>query len=253
MSKPVAVHARGLTARHGQRVAVDDVDLDLPRGQRTVVIGPNGSGKSTLLRTISGLHQPSAGSLEVFGGSPTSHRRRIAHVLQTNRVNEAVPITVREVVAMGTYGRLGLMRRSADARTAVDDALDRLDIDELAGRHLTELSGGQLQRVMVAQGLVQDADLLLLDEPLAGLDLTSMERIEAIIGEELRTGRTVVVTTHDLHTAMQADHVVLLATSVVAAGPPTDVLTEDNLSQAYGGHVHELPGGIRLLDDPAPH
>lgn len=253
LSKPTAVHARGLTLRHGNHVALEAADLDLPEGKLCVVIGPNGSGKSTLLRAMSGLHEPAGGTLQVFGSTPESQRRRIAHVLQATVVNEAIPVSVREVVAMGTYGRLGLLGRSAAAGGAVDRALARLQIDDLADRHLSELSGGQVQRVMVAQGIVQEAELLLLDEPIAGLDLTSMERIDAIIDDELASGRTVVVTTHDLHTALQGDHVVLLATRIVAAGPPAEVLTEDNLAEAYGGHVHELPGGGRLLDDPAPH
>lgn len=253
LSSSVAVHARDLTARHGQHVALDEVDLDLPTGKRTVIIGPNGSGKSTLLRVISGLHTPARGTVEVFGRSPSSQRRRMAHVLQASVINESMPISVVEAVRMGTYGRLGLLRRSDTASQAVDRAMARLEIQDLADRHLTELSGGQRQRVMVAQGVVQGADLLLLDEPLSGLDLTSIERIDAIVDDELADGRTVVVTTHDLRTALRADHVVLLATRIVATGDPAEVLTEANLARAYGGHVHELPGGARLLGDPAPH
>jgi len=195
----------------------------------------------------------SAGSLEVLGGTPRSSRARIAHVLQHAAINEAVPVTVREVVAMGTYPRRGLFGRSSRDDEVIDEALERLDITNLSRRHLGELSVGQRRRAMVAQALVQRADLLLLDEPTAGLDLPSAERIEQIITEETSRGRTVVVTTHDLQTALHGDHVVLMATRVVAAGPPALALTQDHLADAYGGHLHELPGGGFLLDDPAPH
>lgn len=248
-----AVHARGLVLRHDTHLAVDHADLDLPAGQRSVIIGPNGSGKSTLLRAISGLQPVTAGTLEVLGQAPGTRRSGLAHVLQAAVVNQAVPITVREVVGMGRYAQLGPFRRDRTNPNAVDNVLDRLDITEIAHRHLGELSVGQRQRVMVAQALVQEADLLLLDEPLAGLDLTSSERIERIITDQVTAGRTVVVTTHDLQTAMQATHVVLLATKVIATGRPNQVLTETNLSTAYGGHLHQLPGGGSVLDDPTPH
>lgn len=247
-----AVVADDLSLRHGSHVAVDGADLCLPAGRLTVIIGPNGSGKSTLLRSISGLQEVGAGTLEVLGGAPRS-QRRVAHVLQSAVVNEAIPITVREVVGMGTYVRRGLFRRGHDDAVAVDEAMERLGISDLERRHLGQLSVGQRQRVMVAQALVQEADLLLLDEPVAGLDLTSAERIETIIAAEIERGRTVILTTHDLDTALTGDHVVLLATKVVASGRPEEVLTEAHLATAYGGHLHQLPGGGFVLDDPAPH
>lgn len=252
-SSPPAVTASGLVLRHGNHVAIDHADLVLPVGRRTVIIGPNGSGKSTLLRSISGLHEVAGGSLEVLGASPQSQHARIAHVLQSTVVNSAIPITVREVVAMGTWSRRGLFGRSRHDDEAIEDGLQRLGIVDLSRRHLDELSIGQRQRVMVAQALVQQADLLLMDEPVAGLDITSAERIEHIIADEIADGRTVVLTTHDLETALQGDHVVLLSTRVIAAGSPAHVLTREHLAEAYGGHLHELPDGGWLLDDPAPH
>lgn len=247
-----SVQARGLTLRYGDTVAVADVDLDLPAGCLTAVIGPNGSGKSTLLRAISGLHEPSDGELTCCG-RPAGHHVA-AHVLQTNAVNEALPVTVAEVVRMGRFKERGAFRRfTAEDRSAVDEAMQRMEIADLAHRHLDELSGGQRQRVYLAQGLAQQADLLLLDEPVTGLDLTSLDRIASVLREETDKGRTVVVTTHELHTAQAADHVVLVAGRIVAEGTPTEVLTPEHLAEAYGGHLHELPGGELMLDEPHQH
>ncbi len=246
------MRAHGLRLTHGDLVAVDAADLSLPAGGVTAIIGPNGSGKSTLLRSLSGLHAPAAGDLTVCGAPPGRHV--VAHVLQTNEVNAALPVTVGEVVRMGRYRRLGPFRRfTDDDHAAVASAMARMEVADLTDRHLDELSGGQRQRVYLAQGLAQEADLLLLDEPVTGLDITSLDRIAAVLHEETAAGRTVVLTTHDLHTAQAADHVVLLATRVVASGPPAAVLTPDNLADAYGGHLHELPGGELMLDDPHAH
>lgn len=246
------VTARNLTLVHGDVVAVQDADLDLPAGGMTAVIGPNGSGKSTLLRALSGLHEPRSGQLSVCGAPPGRHE--VAHVLQTQTVNDALPVTVTEVVRMGRYRRRGPFRRfTAADREAVATAMERMEVTDLAERHLDELSGGQRQRVYLAQGLAQEAELLLLDEPVTGLDLTSLDRIAEVLREETAAGRTVVLTTHELHTAQAADHVVLLNGRVVASGPADQVLTPEHLAEAYGGHLHELPGGELMLDEPHMH
>lgn len=248
-----AIVTVGLSLCHGASDAVRGADLAIPAGALTAVIGPNGSGKSTLLRGISGLHQPAAGTVTVLGGQPKRRRRQIAHVLQTTVVNEAVPITAREVVRMGRYPLRRRRRLTAADHAAVETALGRMEVHDLAGRHLTELSGGQRQRILVAQGLAQEAEVLLLDEPTTGLDLLAIELVERMMAEETNAGRTVVVTTHDIHSALRADFVILLATSVIASGPPEEVLTHAHLEHAYGGHLHELPGGGLVLDDPTPH
>ena len=148
-------------------------------------------------------------------------------MLQTTDVDRTLPVTVRETVTMARYalrGRFGRLR-AAD-RAAVDAALERMDVADLAGRQLHELSGGQRQRVLVAQGLAQQADLLLLDEPVTGLDVVSRELILEAVAAERAAGRTVVVSTHDLDDARRADVVMLLANRVVAFGPPDEVLTD---------------------------
>jgi manganese transport system ATP-binding protein len=241
------VTATGLVLAYGDRVALAASDFIVPAGALTALIGPNGSGKSTILNAIAGLLRPAAGMLRL---ASTLHRRAtIAYVLQATQVNQAMPITVREVVGMGRYADLGPFQPfGARDHELCQAAMDRVEIGELASRHLDELSGGQRQRVFVAQGLAQAADLLLLDEPMTGLDLASAAGIRLAIREEVSRGITVVFTTHQLSDAAAADWVLLLAGRVVAAGPPSEVLTRTHLGAAYGmSFVAE--GGPFVVDD----
>jgi manganese transport system ATP-binding protein len=234
------------------QIAVAESDFAIPRGRLTAVIGPNGSGKSTLLSALAGLLDPRRGAIQVLGTTPADARRRTAYVLQSTKVNEAMPITVGETVLMGRYAHSGPLRpMTRDDRRSCRTALERLGIDDLANRHLTELSGGQRQRVFVAQGLVQDADLLLLDEPITGLDLVSTEMIRRVITEELERATTVVLTTHDVAGAGSADHVILMAGRVHTEGPPSVALHPDRLSDAYGIGILHLEDGSIVLDDAA--
>ena len=163
-------------------------------------------------------------------------------------------MTVHDVVAMARYAHLGLIRSAGPAdRAAVQVAMERMEVAGLARRRLDELSGGQRQRVFVAQGLAQGADVLLLDEPVTGLDLVSRQLIFAAIEEEKARGVTVVVTTHHLGEAAAADQMILLAGRVVAVGPPEHVLTAEHLRAAYGHQVLTVDGGLVLFDDPHHH
>jgi manganese transport system ATP-binding protein len=249
-----------LTLAYGTRIALRDADVAFAPGTATALVGPNGSGKSTLLSAIAGLVAVREGTLTVDGRTPVAARRRIGYVLQATPADEVLPVTVREIVTMGRFAGRGLFGRlGAGDRRTVDRAMRRLEIADLAERHLRELSGGQRQRVLMAQGLAQEADVLLLDEPLTGLDLVSRERILEAVAQERDAGRTVVLSTHDLDDAEVADHVVLLAGRVVADGPPDLVLTEANLREAYGGrllaarealgtdeHLHPPPGRTQV-------
>ena len=226
--------------------------FQLPLGAVTAVIGPNGSGKSTLLNLLAGLLRPISGTLEVLGSTSGEATDQIAYVLQATNVNETLPISVREVVTMGRYATRGLVGRlSADDRAAVQSAMDALGIADLARRSLHQLSGGQRQRVFVAQGLAQDHQLLLLDEPLMGLDLVSSAAIERVIIDERTAGRTVVLTTHDVSQALAADWAVLMAGRVIACGPPLEALSPENLALAYGIKVVQAADGRFVVDDPA--
>lgn len=246
----LAAAGRGLVLDYEGRPALAASDFSIPAGRLTAVIGPNGSGKSTLLNALSGLLAPRQGTLEVLGRPPGRSRRHVAYVLQATKVNEVMPITVRETVAMGRYASLGLWGfPTSFHRQAAQRAMERLEVADLAGRHLHELSGGQRQRVFVAQGLAQQADLLLLDEPFTGLDLLSMDHIRAAVEEELERGVTVVMTTHDVAEAGRADHVLLMAGRVHAEGPPTEALRPERLSEAYGINILHLENGSVVLDD----
>jgi len=242
-----AVVAEDLIVGHGNRIAIARSNFVIPAGTVTALIGPNGSGKSTLLNAIAGLQAPFSGRITVAAGAG-----RIAYVLQATKVNEILPITVREVVTMGRYATSGPWRRlNRDDRQAVADAMSRMGVADLADRHLGELSGGQRQRVFVAQGLAQEHDLLLLDEPLTGLDLVSAQAIDQVIHDEPAEGCTLVMTTHDLAEAGMADYVILLAGRVVAAGPPDHVLSVEHLTAAYGSSLLHTDGEKVFIDDPA--
>ncbi|HEX4901401.1 MAG TPA: zinc ABC transporter ATP-binding protein AztA [Acidimicrobiales bacterium] len=243
---PGAVTVEDLEVRYGQRVALQDCSLSLPAGSTLAVIGPNGSGKSTLLRAIAGLERPTRGRIDTGG-------ERVALVLQSTDVDRSVPISVRATVRMARYATLGLLRRfRAEDHRAVDEALDRLELTDLADRQLHELSGGQRQRVLVAQGLAQDAAVLLLDEPVTGLDVVSRDRILDVVAAERDAGRAIAVTTHDLDDAGRCDQVLLLATRPIALGTPAEVLCEEHLLRAFDGRFLRV-GDRLLLDDPHHH
>jgi manganese transport system ATP-binding protein len=223
----------------------------IPDGAVTALIGPNGAGKSTLLHAMAGLLTPRSGRIDI---AAAGRRGGVAYVLQATEVNAHLPLTVRETVTMGRYARTGPFRRLGPAdRAAVDTALAALDITDLAHRPLHELSGGQRQRAFVAQGLAQGADLLLLDEPITGLDIVSRQHILAAIEAERAAGRAVVVSTHDLGDAAAADHLLLLAGRIVACGPPAEVLTDVHLADAYGGHLLRFGDSTLIIDDHPHH
>lgn len=245
-----AVDARDLVLGYGATVALSTSSFTIPHGRVTAVIGPNGSGKSTVLNAIAGLTTPMSGSIDVPAGQAGAHR--IAYVLQTTKVNDALPISVREVVTMGRYAGAGSYRRlDRRDREAVAAAMERTGISDIAGHQLHHLSGGQRQRVFVAQGLAQDHDILLLDEPLTGIDLPTAQAIDSVIHDERDRGCTVIMTTHDLSEARVADHVLLLSGRAVASGTPREVLTAEHLAEAYGPSLLHVDEGRIFVDDPA--
>ncbi|CAN5270045.1 metal ABC transporter ATP-binding protein [soil metagenome] len=235
---------------YGRTTVLHDVSMAIHAGTITALVGPNGSGKSTLLNAIAGLMPRQRGSITVHGLPPERQRRQIAYVQQRTDDNKLLPISGREVVRMGRYAHRGLLGRfRPEDRAAVGDALARMDATALADHQLRELSGGQQQRILIAQGLAQRGSVLMLDEPVTGLDLTSRAAILDVIADEREAGVAIVMTTHDLSEARSADQVVLLAGRVIATGPPSGVLTRDNLVAAYGREP-SMVGPEWHLDDP---
>jgi len=241
-----AITGTDVVLAYGASVAIAESSFLIPAGSLTAVIGPNGSGKSTLLNGISGLLAPTSGSIQIHDDA------RVSYVLQATKVNDALPVTVREIVGMGLYPTTGSFRRmTSDQKGAIDRAMATVGVADMQEQHLHELSGGQQQRVFLAQGIVQPHDVLLLDEPLTGLDIPSAQAIDDVIHHTNEAGCTVVLTTHDLVEASNADHVVLLSGRVVAYGPPDQVLTAENLTAAYGQSIVHIEDGGIFIDDPA--
>ncbi|MEU6130330.1 zinc ABC transporter ATP-binding protein AztA [Saccharopolyspora sp. NPDC047091] len=220
-----------VSAGYRRNPVLHRVTAAFPAGSRTAVVGPNGSGKSTLLGVLAGVLPVTSGSVR--------RRGDVALVAQRSAVSDALPMTVRATAEMGRWARTGPWRRlSEQDRGIVADCLERLGVADLADRPLGALSGGQRQRVLVAQGLAQQAELLLLDEPAAGLDVTAQRRITEVLDEEKSRGATVVHVTHDLAEARDADHVLLLRDGRLrAAGPPGRVLAPDSLRELWGNSL----------------
>ncbi|MDN3495350.1 metal ABC transporter ATP-binding protein [Planococcus sp. APC 4015] len=236
-----SIEVRDVSVRYGDIAALDDVTLDVAAGRVTGLIGTNGSGKSTLFKAIMGIVRPDRGTVRLDGAVPDAARRRgvLAYVPQAEDVDWAFPVSVHDVVMMGRYGHLGFTRRPRRAdRDAVAAALARVDLTELAHRQIGQLSGGQRKRAFVARGIAQDAGILLLDEPFAGVDKPSEALIRRLLRELAGEGRTVLVSTHDLHELPRlADEAILLQRRVLAQGTVAHVLSPANLALAFGADV----------------
>jgi manganese/iron transport system ATP-binding protein len=243
---------RKLEVRYDGHFALEDITFHLHAGERVAVVGPNGAGKSTLFKVVAGVLSPSSGEVKISGYGPGGHIC-IAYVPQRSQVDWRFPASVADVVMMGRIGQIGLFRwpRRTDW-DIVHAALDAVDMDSQADRQIGELSGGQQQRTFLARAMAQEAELVLMDEPLNGLDTPSQEAILSLL-EELRRQRiTVMVATHDLgQAASHFDRVMLLNRRLIRFGPPHDVLTSENLLNAYSGHAQLIQGedGTTTLAD----
>ena len=231
-----ALEVRRLTVSYGSRPVLWDVDASFTSGAMSAVVGPNGAGKSTLLKAALGLIPTDAGQAFVHGGPVRASRDRVAYVPQRDAVDWDFPITVREVVEMGRYGQTGWVRRVPRSdRALVDECLERVGMSAYASRQIGQLSGGQRQRVFIARALAQQAAVMIMDEPFAGVDARTEADILALLGDLRTEGRSVIVVHHDLGTVRATfDWALLINVRAVAAGPVGDVLTPEVLSQAYG-------------------
>lgn len=226
-----------LTVHYRDVVALVDVDLALDPGEACGLVGMNGSGKSTLFKAIVGL-VPYTGTVRVLGGSSQDARSAglIGYVPQVDDLDRDFPVSVQDVVLTGRQHRMGRRRRPRPAdRAAVETALGRVGMADLAGRQIGRLSGGQRQRVLLARVLAQEARMLLLDEPFTGVDVQSEAAVTTVLRELVADGCTVLISTHDLRTLPDlCARSVLLHRRVLADGPTAQVLTPENLARVFG-------------------
>jgi putative spermidine/putrescine transport system ATP-binding protein len=249
--EPPDVRLSGLRKNYGEVVAVAAVDLEIGRGEFFTMLGPSGSGKTTTLRMVAGFEQPDAGVVELAGRDVTGlppYDREVNTVFQDYALFPHM--TVAENVEYGM--RVQKVPRPERARRA-SEALEMVRLPGFESRKPGELSGGQRQRVLVARALVQDAQLLLLDEPFSGLDAPSTERLETLIDRLAAEGRGVLIATHDVDQARAWDLVLCLNGAQIAFGPPAETLTLPVLERTYGGAIVELPGDAGQAVLPPHH
>ena len=240
------VRTESLAAGYGRVPAIEEVTFEVEAGERVALLGPNGGGKTTLLRVLLGELRPMRGAVEVHG--------RAATVPQTERSRLDFPVSALDVALMGALPRLPWWKRPGGAdRELARDALERVGVAGRADDTFGDLSGGQRQRVLIARGLVQDAELLLLDEPFSGLDVPAAQSLESLIAELAREGRGVVIATHDLRQARRWDAVLCLNHRQIAFGRPDEVLDREVLEATYAGAIIEIPGSGHVGVLPAHH
>jgi len=240
-----------LTVRYNGHVALEDLTFHLHNGERVAVVGPNGAGKSTLFKAVAGVIPPTSGEVNISGSRPRAHVC-IGYIPQRSQVDWNFPVSVADVVMMGRSAKLGPLnwphKRDWDF---VQHALETVEISNLASRQISQLSGGQQQRMFIARALAQEAELMLMDEPLTGLDTPSQEGILNLLDRLKQENVTVMVATHDLdQAASHFDRILLLNHRLVAFGSPNEVLHTNNLLQAYGGRLKPIDGqNILNMDD----
>ncbi|MGP1455726.1 MAG: metal ABC transporter ATP-binding protein [Treponema sp.] len=239
---PPAVYVSNLTVAYRQKPVVDHVTMCVPKGAMEAVVGPNGAGKSTLLKAILGILPSASGEIKVFGKQVKSQRACIAYIPQRSSVDWDFPTTVFDVVLMGSYGKLGWMRRPGKLeKEQTYQALEKVGMTAFASRQISELSGGQQQRVFLARALVQDAELYFMDEPFQGVDAATEQAIVRLLQDLKQTGKTLLVVHHDLQTVKEYfDRVLLLNVSVIKEGSVETVFTQQNIQTAYSGYMPSI-------------
>ncbi len=236
----------------GNIVALDGITFDVDASERMAVVGPNGAGKSTLFKIIAGVLKPTHGLVQIYGHEPKGHIC-IAYVPQRNQVDWSFPVNVSDVVMMGRVGKMGPFRwPSHKDWEIVHHALDLVDMKDYARRQINELSGGQQQRIFIAQSLAQEAELIMMDEPLTGLDLNTQQDIFRILDLLQEKKVTVMIAMHDLKLASERfNRVLLLNKHLIGVGLPQEVFVPENLSAAYGNHLRMITtkDGVLVFED----
>lgn len=235
----IALEIHDMTVAYHRRPVLWDVDLTVPEGKLVGIVGPNGAGKTTLIKAALGLVPLASGKVEIYGKPYRDQRRLVGYVPQRESVDWDFPVTVRDVVLMGSYGRLGWFRRPGRAeRELADRCLEQVGMLALAKRQISQLSGGQQQRVFLARALAEEARVYFLDQPFAGVDAATEAAIVALLQAMRSAGKTVFVVHHDLQTVRQYfDYVILLNMRLVACGPVASTFTNENLNKTYGGRL----------------
>ncbi|NVK50655.1 MAG: metal ABC transporter ATP-binding protein [Cyclobacteriaceae bacterium] len=238
-----------LTVSYDQSPVLWNVDFSLPAGKLIGILGPNGAGKSTLIKSIMGLIQPSSGHVKIFDQELDKVRNKISYVPQRESVDWNFPASVLDVVLMGTYGKLGLFKRPGKKEKELAlSCLEKVGMTAYVHRQISELSGGQQQRVFIARALAQEADLYLMDEPFAGVDMNTETAIFNLLQEMSQNGKTVIVVHHDIYSAVNYfDWFIMLNLHLVASGPKNEVVTEELLKKTYGGKLNLLSKVSELI------
>jgi zinc/manganese transport system ATP-binding protein len=250
------VVAKGLAIRFGERTLFDELDFELDRGEFMAVLGPNGAGKTSLVRVLLGLLKPSAGKVTIDGSSPAHSRSAIGYVPQQRAFDRDLPLRGRDLVSLGLDGnRWGLRRLSGEQRSQIDAAVEAVGATSYVNGPVGVLSGGEQQRLRIAQALATDPKLLLVDEPLLSLDLASQRVVVGLLDERRRrVGTPVVFVTHDINPILHAvDKVLYLTGTAWAAGSVDDVMTSETLSLLYGTEIDVLRVRDQLVVVGAPH
>ena len=234
---PLEVH--DLTVAYHKKPVLYGIDLEIPAGKLIGIVGPNGAGKSTLIKAIMGVVPASSGWIKIFGKSFEKNLTRVGYVPQRESVDWDFPVSVRDVVLMGRYGRVGLMRRPRKRDHEIaEECLNKVGMMPYAERQIANLSGGQQQRVFLARALAQESDLYLMDEPFSGVDAATESAIVTLLQELKERGKTILVVHHDLPTARSYfDMLVLINMRIVAFGQTEEVFTTELLQKTYGGRL----------------
>ena len=238
-----AIRVTDLTVAYGDKTALWDIDIEIPKGAMVAVVGPNGAGKTTLIKSIQGLVPRVAGVVSIHGRPYEKQRKEVSYVPQRGSVDWDFPTSVVDTVKMGSYGDLGWIRRPGrKEHEKALSALEKVDMLQFAQRQISQLSGGQQQRVFLARALVQSASVYLLDEPFQGVDATTEKAIVRILKELVTGGKTVLAVHHDLNTVSEYyERIAILNVGLVASGKVDEVFNSENLMRAYGGKASFFP------------
>lgn len=249
--KNLAISVHQLSVNYDKTPVLWDIHCEIPEGKLVGIIGPNGAGKSTLLKALLGMVKPLSGKIEFFGLPLKKAEQRVAYVPQRTSVDWDFPITAFEVVLMGRYRKLGLFKwANAADKEAARHALEMVGMLPFADRQISQLSGGQQQRIFIARALLQDADIYLMDEPFAGVDMATEKAIVVLLDKLKQQGKTILVVHHDLMSVESYfDWVVMLNTCLIASGPVSEVFHPENIMRTYGRSSALLDEAVKLTKE----